>query len=431
MSDTPLLALPYLAASQAQKHVTHNEALSVIDGLIFLSVISRALSAPPATPMDGDRYLIAASPTSAWLGHAAQITLRMEGAWRFLIPRKGWSMWVESESAFLVFDGINWVGPPPPSTLQNMTLLGVNATADATNKLAVSSSSVLFNNAGAGVQLKTNKATATDTASLLFQTAFSGRAEIGTAGDDNLHFKVSATGSSFNESLIINAASGLVTIKNNASLDPQAVDPTTPVNGQLWYNSTSGKFRARQNGANIDLVATASGVADGDKGDITVSASGAVWTIDAATITNAKLVTMAAFTLKGNNTAAAATPIDLTAAQVKTLLAIANTDVTGLGTLAAQNGTFSGSHAGVSSGTNTGDQTIALTGDVTGSGTAAFAVSIAANAVTNAKLAAMPAFTFKANSTLAAAAPQDLTADQMLVALNIHGQIQARSLSFF
>jgi Protein of unknown function (DUF2793) len=70
MSDTPLLALPYIAASQAQKHVTHNEALSLIDGLMQLSVISRALATPPATPLDGDRYLVAASPTAAWAGHA-------------------------------------------------------------------------------------------------------------------------------------------------------------------------------------------------------------------------------------------------------------------------------------------------------------------------------------------------------------------------
>lgn len=58
----------------------------------------------------------------------------------------------------------------------------------------------------------------------------------------------------------------------------------------------------------------------------------------------------------------------------------------GLGTLATQNGTFSGTHAGTSSGTNTGDQTITLTGDVTGTGTGSFATTIAESAVTTAKL---------------------------------------------
>jgi hypothetical protein len=258
MSDTPLLALPYLAASQAQKHVTHNEALSVIDGLLHLAVISRVLATPPATPLDGDRYLIAAAPTASWATHGGHIALRMEGAWRFLIPRKGWQMWVEAENALLVFDGTNWISPGVPSSLQNLTLLGVNATADATNKLAVSSASVLFNNVGAGVQFKVNKNTVTDTASLLLQTGFSGRAEIGTTGDDHLHFKVSANGSAFNESLIITNSSGLVTAKNNLTLDPQAADPATPGNGQLWYNATTGKFRGQQNGASIDLAGAAS-----------------------------------------------------------------------------------------------------------------------------------------------------------------------------
>lgn len=56
--------------------------------------------------------------------------------------------------------------------------------------------------------------------------------------------------------------------------------------------------------------------------------------------------------------------------------------VTGLGTLATQNGTFSGT----SSGTNTGDQTITLSGDASGSGTAGITVTVANGAITTAKM---------------------------------------------
>ena len=103
MSNSPLLALPYLAASQAQKHVTLNEALSILDGLLHLAVITRSLATPPTTPADGDRYLIAASPTAAWAGHAGKIALRMAGAWRFLTPQTGWRIWISNETVLQAF----------------------------------------------------------------------------------------------------------------------------------------------------------------------------------------------------------------------------------------------------------------------------------------------------------------------------------------
>jgi len=56
MSDaTTHLLLPYILAAQAQKHVTHNEALRLLDGLVHLSVLDRDLTAPPGSPADGDR----------------------------------------------------------------------------------------------------------------------------------------------------------------------------------------------------------------------------------------------------------------------------------------------------------------------------------------------------------------------------------------
>jgi uncharacterized small protein (DUF1192 family) len=213
---TPRAALPLLAAAQAQKHVTHNDALLQLDALLFARFLSRNVSTPPTTPADGDTYLVKATASGAWTGQNGEIAYASSGVWRFTAPFTGLTAYVVDEAKLVVFNGTGWVDYASTLALQNVPLLGVNASADATNKFAVSSSALLFNNVGNGVQVKLNKNAATDTASLLYQTGFSGRAEIGLTGDDNFHFKVSADGTSFNEAVRLVNSDGHVLVNTTA-----------------------------------------------------------------------------------------------------------------------------------------------------------------------------------------------------------------------
>ena len=64
---TTNLLLPFLSAGQAQKHVTVNESLRMLDGIVQLAVKDANLADPPASPSDGDRYIVPAAATGAWL----------------------------------------------------------------------------------------------------------------------------------------------------------------------------------------------------------------------------------------------------------------------------------------------------------------------------------------------------------------------------
>jgi hypothetical protein len=134
MTQTSHLALPYIDAAQAQKHVTHNEALQLLDALVHLSVSARAQNPPSAPPVEGQRFLVAANASGAFAGKDSQIAAFFAGAWTFLVPRGGWRAFVEAERLLLTYDGAVWRDAGLMlRSLQNLALLGIGATAGAAN----------------------------------------------------------------------------------------------------------------------------------------------------------------------------------------------------------------------------------------------------------------------------------------------------------
>ncbi len=75
MENTDRLNLPYLMSAQAQKHVTHNEALRMLDALLHLSVTSRGASVPPSDPKESEAFLVGAKATAAWQGHDGEVAV--------------------------------------------------------------------------------------------------------------------------------------------------------------------------------------------------------------------------------------------------------------------------------------------------------------------------------------------------------------------
>ena len=108
MTDTPRLALPAIEAAQAQKHVTHNEALVLLDALTQLAVESRALSVPPGSPSEGSSYIPASGASGAWTGWDAQIALYSGGAWIRIAPVPGIKAWVRAERLTVTYEDGLW-----------------------------------------------------------------------------------------------------------------------------------------------------------------------------------------------------------------------------------------------------------------------------------------------------------------------------------
>lgn len=200
-TTTARLDLPFLQAGQALKNITHNEALQRLDSGLYLSCSDMAAESLPSAPHENLVILISQTSDAALSGRIGQIAVFVSGAWIWFTPKSGWMLWDETAKTLRIFDGINWVKPVPETTPETLPQLGLNAVPSPNQRLSISSDSSLFNHDGDSHRMTLNRANENSTASLIFQTSFSGEAELGLAGSDGFSLKTSVDGTSFTEKL--------------------------------------------------------------------------------------------------------------------------------------------------------------------------------------------------------------------------------------
>lgn len=215
--QTPRLGLPWLMPSQAQKHVTVNDSLSRLDALVMAAVESRSAGSPPALPGEGAAWIVPADGGTGWAGAANALCVFRDGAWLALVPATGWRVWVGDEGRLCVFDGTAWtVATGTPSEIQDLVRLGVGTSADAASPFSAKVNNALWTARYAGeggngdVRYTLNKEGAANVLSLLFQSNWTARAEIGLVGDDVLSLRTSADGSSFRTGVALDPSDGAV-----------------------------------------------------------------------------------------------------------------------------------------------------------------------------------------------------------------------------
>lgn len=222
MSDdhSARLALPYLAAGQMQKHVTLNEALTRLDVLVQTAVVSRSTVTQPDDPGDGALWILPDGATGAdWSTRPAGALMRAEGGgWTVVEAAEGLVALVQDVDQMVIRrDGAWGALGAKLGVVQALTRLGVGTVADAANPFAARLNAALWTAletaaGGTGdLRLTLNKETPGDVLSLLFQSGWGGRAELGLAGDDDLRLKVSGDGSGWQEAFVVEGTTGRMT----------------------------------------------------------------------------------------------------------------------------------------------------------------------------------------------------------------------------
>lgn len=149
--NTPRLGLPLIQQGQAQKHVTRNEAITVLDALVQPVVQDADQTAPPAVSSKGDVHIVAPAATDAWAGQDHALAVYFNNGWTFQTPSAGWMARVLATGETLTFDGTTWAG-------QSTATLGVNATTDTANRLTVAAAGTLLTHEGSDRRLTLNRA---------------------------------------------------------------------------------------------------------------------------------------------------------------------------------------------------------------------------------------------------------------------------------
>jgi hypothetical protein len=126
-SATPRFALPLLFAGQSQKEFYVNEANALTDALLHAACQGEAAN-PPATPVEGVAWLVAADATGDWAGEEGKLASRQASNWLFTAPADGMRLFDRSTGQMLLYRG-GWQRPTPPHMPSGGTVIDTEARA--------------------------------------------------------------------------------------------------------------------------------------------------------------------------------------------------------------------------------------------------------------------------------------------------------------
>jgi Protein of unknown function (DUF2793) len=141
-SKSPRYELPMLFPGQAQKEAWVNEALARLDAIVHCTVEGERPD-PPASPAEGEAWLIGTAPTGSWTGKSAMVASRQAGNWLFVAPRDGMRIFDRSNKRERVFS-TTWKSPEPPAAPTGGAVIDAEARTAITQLIAQLRLSGLF-----------------------------------------------------------------------------------------------------------------------------------------------------------------------------------------------------------------------------------------------------------------------------------------------
>jgi hypothetical protein len=114
-----------LYAGQAQKELHVNEAHSLVDALLHCAIEGEA-AAPPASPVEGQCWLVGASPSGAWSSQQGKLACYQSGQWLFVSPRDGLRLLNRASGQELRYKA-GWVAPNRPAAPSGGTTIDAEA----------------------------------------------------------------------------------------------------------------------------------------------------------------------------------------------------------------------------------------------------------------------------------------------------------------
>jgi hypothetical protein len=373
---SPRLSLSYLVSGQAQKEITHNDALNDLDSLAQISVINMTTNTPPGSPAEGDSYLIGSSPTGLWSGNAGKIASYYSG-WRIKTPKEGWVAWVQDIDRAYEFDGTNWVLPSRSIAAGGYLNFGSTAGSSGYGLRDNAGTMEYKNSGGAWAGIGSGGG------------GGSGTVNAGTAGQMTYY---AATGTAVSGNANATISSGALTL---------GVSGTT-IGSLLLAGNTSGTISLKPQAAagtyNFNLPITA-----GSSGQVLASGGGSAaamtWTTLATVATSGSASDLSAGTLPTGRLPALTG--DVSSSAGSNSVTVAKINGATLGTTTATSGNLL-----IGSGTTWATQ--AVSGDVTINSSGVTAIG--ASKVTNSMLAGSIDLATKVTGTLASARMSNITA---------------------